>query len=84
MLVSHLHGDHFAGLPFFLLDAQLVSRRTAPLTLAGPPGFEERLMIVMEAMFAGSTKVERKFALTSASSRCTSASRSTDLPSRPT
>ncbi len=63
VLVSHLHGDHFGGLPFFLLDAQLVSRRTTPLTLAGPPGFEARLMIVMEAMFAGSTKVERKFAL---------------------
>ena len=61
VLVSHLHGDHFAGLPFFLLDAQLVSRRTAPLLLAGPPGFEERLMIVMEAMFAGSTKAPRKF-----------------------
>ena len=63
VLVSHLHGDHFGGLPFFLLDAQLVSRRTAPLTLAGPPGFRERLEIVMEAMFAGSTKVERRFAL---------------------
>lgn len=63
VLVSHLHGDHFGGLPFFLLDAQLVSRRTTPLVLAGPPGFRERLMIVMEAMFAGSTKVERKFAL---------------------
>ena len=63
VLVSHLHGDHFGGLPFFLLDAQLVSRRTAPLTLAGPPGFRDRLMIIMEAMFAGSTKVERKFTL---------------------
>ena len=63
VLVSHLHGDHFAGLPFFLLDAQLVSRRTAPLLLAGPPGFRDRLMTVMEAMFAGSTQVQRKFAL---------------------
>jgi ribonuclease BN (tRNA processing enzyme) len=63
ILVSHLHGDHFAGLPFFLLDAQLVSRRSAPLLLAGPPGFRDRLMTVMEAMFAGSTQVQRKFAL---------------------
>ncbi len=63
VLVSHLHGDHFGGLPFFLLDAQLVSRRTAPLTLAGPPGFEERLMTVMEAMFTGSTRSPRKFDL---------------------
>jgi len=64
VLVSHLHGDHFGGLPFFLLDAQLVSRRTVPLTLAGPPGFEARLMTVMEAMFAGSTKIERRYPFT--------------------
>ena len=63
ILVSHLHGDHFGGIPFFLLDAQLISRRTTPLTLAGPPGFRERLMTVMEAMFAGSTKIERKHVL---------------------
>jgi ribonuclease BN (tRNA processing enzyme) len=61
--ISHLHGDHFGGLPFFLLDAQLVSRRTAPLTLAGPPGLADRLMSLMEAMFPNSTRVERKFAL---------------------
>ncbi len=36
ILITHLHGDHFGGLPFFLLDAQMVSKRTAPLTLAGP------------------------------------------------
>src|SRR5262245_30239358 len=63
VLVSHLHGDHFAGLPFFLLDAQLISRRTTPLTLAGPPGFRDRLMTVMEAMFAASTTIERRHAL---------------------
>ena len=61
VLVSHLHGDHFGGLPFFLLDAQLISRRTAPLTLAGPPGFTERLRIVREALFAGSTAIEPKY-----------------------
>ncbi|BBK35454.1 hypothetical protein STAQ_05320 [Allostella sp. ATCC 35155] len=37
VLITHLHGDHFAGLPFFLLDAQLTSRRTRPLAIAGPP-----------------------------------------------
>ena len=63
VLVTHLHGDHFGGLPFFLLDAQLVSRRTTPLTLAGPPGFRERLQIVREAMFAGSTAIEPKYRL---------------------
>ena len=63
VLVSHLHGDHFGGLPFFILDAQLVSRRTAPLVIAGPPGLGERLRILMEAMFAGSTKSPRKYDL---------------------
>ncbi|HXY99902.1 MAG TPA: MBL fold metallo-hydrolase [Stellaceae bacterium] len=63
IFISHLHGDHFAGLPFFLLDAQLVSRRTAPLIVAGPPGLEERLAVTMEALFPGSTAVERRFAV---------------------
>ena len=43
IFITHLHGDHFGGLPFFVLDAQLVSRRTTPLTMAGPPGLRERL-----------------------------------------
>jgi ribonuclease BN (tRNA processing enzyme) len=32
----HLHGDHFGGLPFLVLDGQF-SHRTTPLTVAGPP-----------------------------------------------
>ncbi len=42
ILITHFHGDHFAGLPFVLLDAQF-SRRTRPLTIAGPQGIETRL-----------------------------------------
>jgi ribonuclease BN (tRNA processing enzyme) len=63
VLISHLHGDHFGGLPFLILDAQLVSRRTAPLTIAGPPGLRERLIAAMENFFPGSSKVERRFEL---------------------
>jgi len=61
ILITHLHGDHFGGLPFFVLDGQLMSRRTAPLTIAGPPGLRDRLTIAMETFFPGSTKVERRF-----------------------
>jgi ribonuclease BN (tRNA processing enzyme) len=64
VLITHLHGDHFGGLPFLILDAQLVSRRTAPLTIAGPPGLRDRLDAAMENFFPGSTKVERRFELT--------------------
>ena len=63
ILITHLHGDHFGGLPFFILDAQLVSRRTAPLTIAGPPGLNERLKAALENSFPGSSAVERRFAL---------------------
>ncbi len=61
VFLTHLHGDHFGGLPFFILDAQLVSRRTAPLLVAGPPGLSMRLPAAMDAFFPGSSGVKRKF-----------------------
>ncbi len=38
ILLSHLHGEHFGGLPFFIMEAQYVSARKKPLAVAGPPG----------------------------------------------
>ena len=61
VLLTHLHGDHFGGLPFFILDAQLHARRTTPLLIGGPPGTAERLHAAMEAFFPRSTEVQRKF-----------------------
>lgn len=61
ILISHLHGDHFAGLVWWLLHAQHVARRTAPLSVAGPPGIEARFTAAAEALFPGSTKVARRF-----------------------
>lgn len=53
VLVTHLHGDHFGGLPFLLIDAEHVARRRAPLTFAGPPGLAERLATLSEALYPG-------------------------------
>ncbi|WP_046867771.1 MBL fold metallo-hydrolase [Microvirga massiliensis] len=63
VFLSHLHGDHFGGLPFLLLDAQFVSRRTTPLTIVGPTGSQQRLHNLMEAMFPGSAQIERRFSI---------------------
>ena len=62
ILITHFHGDHFAGLPFLLLDAQF-TRRSRPLVIAGPEGIEMRLAQVMEALFEHSSKTKQKFEL---------------------
>ena len=62
VFVSHLHGDHFGGLPFLILDAQFAGR-TAPLAVVGPPGTGQRLTEAMECMFPGSSRVRRRFAV---------------------
>ncbi|WP_158888236.1 MBL fold metallo-hydrolase [Amycolatopsis anabasis] len=60
VFVSHLHVDHFGGLPPLILDGQF-SRRTAPLTVAGPPGTARRLTEALELAFPGSSEVRRRF-----------------------
>lgn len=61
ILLSHLHGDHYGGIPFFILDAHLISRRTRPLTIAGPPGLEKRILAAEEIFFPGSTGIQLRF-----------------------
>jgi ribonuclease BN (tRNA processing enzyme) len=60
VFVSHLHGDHFGGLPFLILDGQF-SRRATPLAVVGPPGTERRLADAMECFFPGSSTARRRF-----------------------
>jgi ribonuclease BN (tRNA processing enzyme) len=62
IILSHLHGDHFGGLPFLILDGQF-SRRIRPLVIAGPPGVRDRVESAMEVLFPGSSRVSRRFAV---------------------
>jgi ribonuclease BN (tRNA processing enzyme) len=60
VLLSHLHGDHFGGVPFLILDGQF-SRRERPLRIVGPPGVQARVEAAMEVFFPGSAKVQQRF-----------------------
>lgn len=63
VVVSHLHGDHFGGLPFLLLDARHIAKRARPLFLIGPAGLDARLKAVQETLFPGSSQTALGFAL---------------------
>jgi ribonuclease BN (tRNA processing enzyme) len=62
VVLTHLHGDHFAGIAFLVLHAQF-RRRERPLLVAGPTGVEERVLQTMELLFPGSARAQRRFEL---------------------
>ena len=53
VLLSHLHGDHYGGLPFFLIEYQYRSPRRQPLQIAGPPGTETKVTELFRLMYGG-------------------------------
>jgi ribonuclease BN (tRNA processing enzyme) len=61
IVLSHLHGDHFGALPFFMLESQFHLRRDKPLTVVGPPGTRERVTAAMEVFFPRSSKNQWRF-----------------------
>jgi len=60
VVLSHLHGDHFGGLPFLLLDAEFISGRTRDLVVAGPRGTRERLRQATDAFYPGFWRRRRR------------------------
>lgn len=63
IVLSHLHGDHFGGIPFLLIDAQYLAKRERPLTIAGPPGTRDRIAAALEVFFPASSKIQWRFPL---------------------
>ena len=63
IILSHLHGDHFGGLPFLLLDRQFSGPGPRALTIVGPEGTRARLDAAMEVFFPGSTSNTWRFPL---------------------
>jgi len=40
--ITHLHGDHFGGIPFLVIEQHFTGRKT-PLLVGGPPSLAQRL-----------------------------------------
>jgi ribonuclease Z len=57
ILITHLHGDHFNGLPG-LLGTLGLEGRTRPLVVAGPPGLGEVLLYLEHAGSLGTGQLE--------------------------
>ena len=51
IFLSHLHGDHYGGVPFFLLDDLYENPRDRALKVAGPPGTDRRVHDLFQFMF---------------------------------
>ena len=59
ILLSHLHGDHFGGVPFLLMEYRWEQPRTRPLVVYGPPDTGRRMRMLFTALFeksAGETQ----------------------------
>jgi ribonuclease BN (tRNA processing enzyme) len=48
--VTHLHGDHFGGITYLVLE-QHFAGRTTPLVVGGPPSLEQRLRAAEQALY---------------------------------
>jgi ribonuclease BN (tRNA processing enzyme) len=48
--ISHLHGDHFGGIPYLLIE-QHYAGRTAPLVIGGPRALGDRLRALESSLY---------------------------------
>lgn len=54
LFLSHLHGDHFGGVPFLFIEFIHQKPRERALEIAGPPGTEEKVGQLFRLMYGGS------------------------------
>jgi ribonuclease BN (tRNA processing enzyme) len=51
VLLSHLHGDHFGGVPFLFMDYRYETCRTRQIAVYGPPGTGRRVQALFAALY---------------------------------
>lgn len=61
IFISHFHGDHFGGLPFFILDASKIQKRKKTLTIVSPPGCSSRLENLINQLYPGTGEILHDF-----------------------
>ena len=61
IVLTHIHADHCAGIPFMLMDTMLGAKRKTPLIIAGPRETESMLADVRDALFPGMDAMKPKF-----------------------
>lgn len=56
IFITHVHGDHVFGFPFFLLERRYISDRSSerPLTIVAAPGVKQRLEQLCALAYPGS------------------------------
>jgi ribonuclease BN (tRNA processing enzyme) len=64
VLLSHFHGDHFAGLPFLEIELDIMRNRKRPLIVGGPQGVADRVRAISRDAYPsddGDQRVEYQF-----------------------
>lgn len=51
IILSHFHGDHFGGIPFFLIASMFEQPRQGKLTIIGPKGVKEKVYALQAIMY---------------------------------